>query len=118
MKSSKTSWTLWTTPLQDCRSADRPAKGAGLKGGAESVWRKKTDATEHLRQEESCKVSSDLEAELELLRTTLEMKGAELQDVIQGESQRKEAELQVRDATKLFPFPSLNSGYFFKKNFN
>lgn len=55
----------------------------------------KTDVTEHLYQEESCKVSSDLEAELELLRTTLEMKGAELHDVIKGESQRKEAELQV-----------------------
>lgn len=47
-------------------------------------------------QEESCKVLSELEAELELLRTTLEMKGVELQDTIQREKQRKEAELQVR----------------------
>lgn len=63
-----------------------------------------SDATEHLRQEESCKVSSDLEAELELLRTTLEMKGAELHDVIKGESQRKEAELQVRKHFYICPF--------------
>lgn len=60
-------------------------------------------------------MSSDLEAELELLRTTLEMKGAELHDVIKGESQRKEAELQVRDTFIFVLFPSLNSGYFFLK---
>ncbi|XP_075885224.1 FSD1-like protein isoform X2 [Nelusetta ayraudi] len=53
-------------------------------------------------QEESCKVSSDLEAELELLRTTLEMKGAELHDVIKGESQRKEAELQKQQSEGKF----------------
>lgn len=60
-------------------------------------------------------MSSDLEEELELLRTTLEMKGAELHDVIKGESQRKEAELQVRDSFRFVLFPSLNSGYFFLK---
>lgn len=42
-------------------------------------------------------MSSDLEVELELLRTTLETKGAELHDIIKGETQRKEAELQVRE---------------------
>lgn len=46
-------------------------------------------------QDESCKVTSDLEAELELLRSTLEEKGAELRDIIREETQRKEAELQV-----------------------
>lgn len=45
-------------------------------------------------------MSSDLEAELELLRTTLEMKGAELHNSIKEERQRKEAELQVRDILK------------------
>lgn len=40
-------------------------------------------------------MSSDLEVELEHLRTTLETKGAELHDIIKGEKQRKEAELQV-----------------------
>lgn len=38
---------------------------------------------------------SDLEAELEQLRSTLEEKGAELRDIIREETQRKEAELQV-----------------------
>lgn len=38
---------------------------------------------------------SDLEAELELLRSTLEDKGAELRDIIREETQRKGAELQV-----------------------
>lgn len=38
---------------------------------------------------------SDLEAELEQLRSTLEDKGAELRDIIREETQRKEAELQV-----------------------
>lgn len=70
----------------------------------------KADAIKRLRQEESCKVSSDLEVELELLRTTLETKGAELHDIIKGETQRKEAELQVRETyTCLF----LSSVYFF-----
>eukprot|EP00066_Takifugu_rubripes_P009557 XP_003976625.2 PREDICTED: FSD1-like protein [Takifugu rubripes] len=45
-------------------------------------------------QDESCKVMSDLEAELELLRSTLEDKGAELRDIIREETQRKGAELQ------------------------
>lgn len=46
-------------------------------------------------QDESGQVTSDLEAELELLRSTLEEKGAELRDIIREETQRKEAELQV-----------------------
>lgn len=46
-------------------------------------------------QDESRKVASDLEAELELLRSTLEEKGRELRDIIREERQRKEAELQV-----------------------
>ncbi|XP_040014106.1 FSD1-like protein isoform X3 [Xiphias gladius] len=45
-------------------------------------------------QEESCKVMSDLEAELEQLSSALEEKGAELRDVIKEERRRKEAELQ------------------------
>ncbi|TMS00879.1 FSD1-like protein [Larimichthys crocea] len=45
-------------------------------------------------QEESCKVMSDLEAELELLRSILEEKGAELRCIIKEEKLRKEAELQ------------------------
>lgn len=40
-------------------------------------------------------MASDLEAELELLRSTLEEKGLELRDIIREETQRKEAELQV-----------------------
>lgn len=40
-------------------------------------------------------MASDLEAELELLRRSLEEKGTELRDVIREETQRKEAELQV-----------------------
>lgn len=40
-------------------------------------------------------MASDLEAELELLRSALEQKGLELRDVIREETQRKEAELQV-----------------------
>ena len=40
-------------------------------------------------------MASDLEAELELLRSTLEEKGQELRDIIREETQRKEAELQV-----------------------
>ncbi|KAG8010393.1 FSD1-like protein, partial [Nibea albiflora] len=46
-------------------------------------------------QEESCKVMSDLDAELELLSSTLEEKGAELRCIIKEEKLRKEAELQV-----------------------
>uniref|UniRef100_A0AAX7TUR1 Fibronectin type III and SPRY domain containing 1-like n=1 Tax=Astatotilapia calliptera TaxID=8154 RepID=A0AAX7TUR1_ASTCA len=46
-------------------------------------------------QEESCKVMSDLEAELEKLNSALEEKGAELRYIIKEEKQRKEAELQV-----------------------
>lgn len=40
-------------------------------------------------------MSSDLEVELELLKTNLEAKGAELHDIIKDETQRKEAELRV-----------------------
>lgn len=46
-------------------------------------------------QEESYKVMSDLEVELERLSSALEEKGAELRCVIKEEKQRKEAELQV-----------------------
>ncbi|XP_075993468.1 FSD1-like protein isoform X1 [Genypterus blacodes] len=45
-------------------------------------------------QAESCRVMSDLEAEIEQLRSTLEEKGAELCTAIKEEQQRKEAELQ------------------------
>ncbi|XP_028274227.1 FSD1-like protein isoform X2 [Parambassis ranga] len=45
-------------------------------------------------QEESCKVVSELEAELDQLRCALEEKGMELRDIITEEKQRKEAELQ------------------------
>uniref|UniRef100_A0A4W6CLJ9 Fibronectin type III and SPRY domain containing 1-like n=1 Tax=Lates calcarifer TaxID=8187 RepID=A0A4W6CLJ9_LATCA len=45
-------------------------------------------------QEESCKVMSDLEAELGQLSSTLEEKGAELRGIIKEEKCRKEAELQ------------------------
>lgn len=38
---------------------------------------------------------SELEAELELLRSALEERGAQLSDVIKEENQRKDAELQV-----------------------
>ncbi|XP_075934394.1 FSD1-like protein isoform X1 [Anarhichas minor] len=44
-------------------------------------------------QEESCKVMSELEAELEQLNSALEEKGAALRDVIKEAKQRKEAEL-------------------------
>lgn len=40
-------------------------------------------------------MASDLEAELELLRRSLEEKGLELQEVIGEETQRREAALQV-----------------------
>ncbi|KAI3362534.1 hypothetical protein L3Q82_012836, partial [Scortum barcoo] len=45
-------------------------------------------------QEESCKVMTELEVELELLNSALEVKGAELRGVINEEKQRKETELQ------------------------
>uniref|UniRef100_A0A3B4XB42 FSD1-like protein n=1 Tax=Seriola lalandi dorsalis TaxID=1841481 RepID=A0A3B4XB42_SERLL len=45
-------------------------------------------------QGESCKVMSDLEAELEQLSSALEEKGAELRYIIREEKRRKEAELQ------------------------
>ncbi|XP_051268031.1 FSD1-like protein isoform X3 [Dicentrarchus labrax] len=44
--------------------------------------------------QESCKVTSALEAELELLSSALEEKGAELRGIIKEEKLRKEAELQ------------------------
>lgn len=50
-------------------------------------------------QEESRKVISELDLEIELLRSTLEKKGVELRDIIQEEKQRKEAELQVETKT-------------------
>uniref|UniRef100_A0A1A8IUM3 Fibronectin type III and SPRY domain containing 1-like n=1 Tax=Nothobranchius kuhntae TaxID=321403 RepID=A0A1A8IUM3_NOTKU len=45
-------------------------------------------------QEESCKVMSDLEEELEKLSSVLKERGAELGDIINKEKQRKEAELE------------------------
>ncbi|XP_061590569.1 FSD1-like protein isoform X1 [Cololabis saira] len=45
-------------------------------------------------QEESCKVMSELETELELLSSTLEDRGRQLQENIREEKERKEAELQ------------------------
>ncbi|XP_060916812.1 FSD1-like protein isoform X1 [Labrus mixtus] len=45
-------------------------------------------------QEESCKVLSELEAELEQISSALDWKGAELRGIIKEEKQRKEAELQ------------------------
>lgn len=45
-------------------------------------------------QEESCKVLTEFEAELEQLTSALETKGAELRSAIKGEKERKEAELQ------------------------
>lgn len=39
---------------------------------------------------------SELEAELELLRSTLDEKGVGLRDIIKEEKQRKESELQVK----------------------
>ncbi|KAM7392275.1 hypothetical protein PAMA_007405 [Pampus argenteus] len=45
-------------------------------------------------QEESCKVTSELEAELERLSSALNDKGAELRGAIEEEKQRKEAALQ------------------------
>nr|XP_046230698.1 FSD1-like protein isoform X2 [Scatophagus argus] len=48
-------------------------------------------------QEESCKVISELEAELELLSSALDEKRAELHGDIKEEKQRKEAELQLSE---------------------
>ncbi|KAM7368504.1 hypothetical protein PAMP_012843 [Pampus punctatissimus] len=45
-------------------------------------------------QEESCKVTSELEAELERLSSALDYKGVELRGAIEEEKQRKEAALQ------------------------
>uniref|UniRef100_UPI0037E82AF2 FSD1-like protein isoform X2 n=1 Tax=Semicossyphus pulcher TaxID=241346 RepID=UPI0037E82AF2 len=45
-------------------------------------------------QTESCRVMSELEAELEQLSSALDAKGAELRDTIKEEKHRKEAELQ------------------------
>ncbi|XP_008324388.1 FSD1-like protein isoform X3 [Cynoglossus semilaevis] len=45
-------------------------------------------------QEDSCKVMTDLEAELEQLSCALHEKGEELRDIIKDEKCRKEAELQ------------------------
>ncbi|XP_042337052.1 FSD1-like protein, partial [Plectropomus leopardus] len=52
------------------------------------------DATLTGLQEESCKVMSELEAELEKLCSALEERGVWLRDVIREETQRKETELQ------------------------
>ncbi|XP_056288946.1 FSD1-like protein isoform X1 [Pseudoliparis swirei] len=49
-------------------------------------------------QEESCNVTTELEAELEQLSSALAEKGAELHDVIKEEKHRKEAELQKQEA--------------------
>uniref|UniRef100_A0A1A7XDC2 Fibronectin type III and SPRY domain containing 1-like n=1 Tax=Iconisemion striatum TaxID=60296 RepID=A0A1A7XDC2_9TELE len=45
-------------------------------------------------QEESCKVMSELEEELEKLNSALKERGAQLGDIINKEKQRKEAELE------------------------
>ncbi|XP_072309501.1 FSD1-like protein [Eucyclogobius newberryi] len=47
-------------------------------------------------KEESCHVMSELEAELELLNSTLEEKGAELRSAIIQSHEQKEAELQAQ----------------------
>ncbi|XP_043952361.1 FSD1-like protein isoform X3 [Gambusia affinis] len=52
------------------------------------------DGTRTGLQEESCKVMSELEAELEKLSSALEERGAQLRDIIKEEKRRKEAELQ------------------------
>ncbi|XP_035995742.1 FSD1-like protein isoform X1 [Fundulus heteroclitus] len=52
------------------------------------------DGTRTGLQEESCRVMSELEAELEGLSSALEERGAQLRDIIKEEKQRKEAELQ------------------------
>ncbi|XP_038127941.1 FSD1-like protein isoform X2 [Cyprinodon tularosa] len=52
------------------------------------------DSTRTGLQEESCKVMSELEVELEKLSSALEERGAQLRDIIKEEKQRKEAELE------------------------
>ncbi|XP_023193468.1 FSD1-like protein isoform X1 [Xiphophorus maculatus] len=52
------------------------------------------DGTQTGLQEESCKVMSELEAELEKLSSALEERGTQLRDIIKEEKRRKEAELQ------------------------
>ncbi|KAK5612531.1 hypothetical protein CRENBAI_012307, partial [Crenichthys baileyi] len=52
------------------------------------------DSTRTGLQEESCKVMSELEVELEKLSSALEERGAQLRDIIKEETQSKEAELQ------------------------
>ncbi|XP_047228939.1 FSD1-like protein isoform X2 [Girardinichthys multiradiatus] len=54
------------------------------------------DSTRTGLQEESCKVMSELEVELEKLSSTLEERGVQLRDIIKEETQRKEAELQLQ----------------------
>ncbi|XP_070706681.1 FSD1-like protein isoform X2 [Pempheris klunzingeri] len=49
-----------------------------------------------LQQEESCRVMSELEVELDKLNSALNDKGAELRCVIKEEQQRKEVELQTQ----------------------
>ncbi|MEQ2189392.1 hypothetical protein GOODEAATRI_024836, partial [Goodea atripinnis] len=52
------------------------------------------DSTRTGLQEESCKVMSELEMELEKLSSALEERGVQLRDIIKEETQRKQAELQ------------------------
>ncbi|XP_053196110.1 FSD1-like protein [Scomber japonicus] len=58
------------------------------------IFLETVDTTLSGLQEESFKVTSDLEAELEQLSSALEEKGAELRGAIKEETQRKEAQLQ------------------------
>ncbi|XP_047426197.1 FSD1-like protein isoform X2 [Mugil cephalus] len=57
-------------------------------------------------QEESCKVMSELEVELEQLNAALEEKGAELRGMIEAEQRRKEAELQKQQSEGNFALVS------------
>nr|XP_033503089.1 FSD1-like protein [Epinephelus lanceolatus] len=57
-------------------------------------------------QEESCKVMSELEAELEKLSSALEERGAWLRSVIEEEKQRKDAELQKQLSAGTFALRS------------
>lgn len=72
-----------------CRSA---AGGGGLNGIIPVL---SSSMNELSNQEESCKVMSELEAELEKLSSALEERGTQLRDIIKEEKRRKEAELQV-----------------------
>lgn len=56
---------------------------------------------------------SELEVELELLRSTLEEKGVGLRDIIKEEKQRKEAELQVKKTHLHFFFSFIFYFYIF-----